>query len=171
MTHHSTGSEWLDARPRLARAYGVVAPVLLVLCLLASLFASTGVFWLTVKRGEDQRVRTASNTALLKCFDKFATDLSGSLPPVRKATQARDQATEARDKKAVQALTGDDGLKGALEKAATGSFKPADMTALLRRFGEFQAAADRVTAASRRLEQARKDNPYPPPPSKFCSLP
>lgn len=150
----------------------------LFFCIVASTFASVGVYIQSrtnaaqdATRAADQRSRTAENTSFLKCLDTYTTALSGSLPPVRSATQKRDAAVEARDKIAVDALAGEAGLRGALQKAVDETLTPADMALLLQKFAAFQKAAHQAEVASAELSQTRANNPYPPAPSKFCELP
>lgn len=164
------GIQWLENRPPVNAVYQRVALWVGIMGAVTGILAVGLGFVLLKEQSDAERARGHDRDVLISCIDRFATDLSGSLPPVRKATQARDRATEVRDATAVEALTGDDGLRGALQKAADGTFEPADMAALLEKFAEFQAAADKVTDANRELERVRKANPYPPPPSTFCDL-
>lgn len=153
-------------RRRWSSAYDRLAPFLVVLCLVASTYASISTYHQQgvnhaqqVQRDKDQAARTADNTGLIACFDKFATDLSGSLPPVRRATMKRDTALLA-------ALIGDKGLGGILVRAQQGmkSDPKQDLEDLVATF-------DALKAAASHLEKVRAANPYPPPPSKFCDLP
>lgn len=155
-------------RSRWSAVYDRLAPFLVVLCLVASTYASISTYHQQgvndaqqVQRDKDQKARTAANSALIACFDRFATDLSGSLPPVRKATAERDEAL-------LDALIGDAhhlGLGFLLVRAQDGvkSDPKKDLADLVKTFNALKAASDRLVTV-------RKANPYPPPPSKFCDL-
>lgn len=100
----------------------------------------------------EARARDADTKALLKCFDDFASDLSGGLPPVREATAATNDALSG-------ALSS---LQVGLVKVGTGTFKPSDLDSIIAAFDNYQHANDH-------LIKVREDNPYPPPPSTFCA--
>lgn len=103
-------------------------------------------------RDEQNRALSEANQALLACFDDFASDLSGGLPPVREASaEAQDQLSQALAT-----------LQAGLVKVSVGTFKPSDLAAIIREFGEYQDA-------NNELVKVRRDNPYPDPPSKFCA--
>lgn len=145
-----------DQASRWRQVYETFAPAAVVFCVACSMFASVGVFWQSrVNANQDAR-RLQDNTAFIRCFDRFATDLSGSLPPVRKATAARDQA--------LSAALGVDGLAGGFQKLNRGTFTDADLRQLIRLFLAYGVA----DAA---LAKARAENPYPVAPSKLCDLP
>lgn len=100
----------------------------------------------------ENKARDEQNKVLLDCFDDFASQLAGGLPPVREATAETNAALAA-------ALLE---LQGGLVKVGTDSFAPADLESLIAAFGRYQKANANLT-------QVRKDNPYPDPPSTFCS--
>lgn len=131
--------------------YERVAPILVVMCLLASLFASVGTYWGSRVNSAQDRARTADNTRLLACFDDFASALAGGLPPVRKATAATNTALAAAMAE----------LRAGLVKVGAGTFTGADLNRLIDAFAAYQEANDH-------LEQVRAANPYPPAPSTFC---
>lgn len=132
--------------------YDRTAPALAIICLAASLFASVGVFWNDRVNGQQDRARLADQTALLGCFDTFATDLSGGLPPVREASVQRDDALAA-------ALLA---LQDGLVKVGTETFTAADLATVIRLFDTYRRESENLT-------RVRAANPYPPPPSKFCN--
>lgn len=151
----STGRHWRSL-------YETVAPALVVFCIVCSMFASVGVFFQSRVNAEQDARRTADNTRFIRCFDKFATDLSGSLPAVRAASQVRNEAL-------ANVLIGNDEHLGLglliyrAQKGIKGDPKK-DLAALAKTFAEFQKADDH-------LLKVQKDNPYPAAPSKFCDLP
>lgn len=159
-TPPTTGSKWLDDRPALAGVYARVAPVLVIVCLLASLFSSTGVFWLNKARGDDQQQRIADNAQLLACVDDFATDLAGSLPKTRAATADRDAAL-------LDVLIGEHGLGGIVSRAQSGKPEQDPKKTL----AEFAATITALRKANERLIAVRIANPLPEAPKKFCELP
>lgn len=146
--------------------YEKVAPLLVVFCIFCSMSASVGVYiGSRTNRAQDiaareaQKDRTADNTALLACVDRFNNALAGALPPVREAGAARDEAL-------MNALIGTHGIGGLLVRAQKGEKgDPAKTLAdLLNTF-------DKLSVANANLIIVRANNPYPDPPSKFCELP
>lgn len=113
---------------------------------------------------EQNKIRDEQNRALLDCFDRFATDLSGGLPPVRKATANRDIAAGSRDD-ALQRFS-----RLLVEFVTT---PPADQDEARAQFldvvRELQSTGEALDLAQQRLQKVREANPYPPPPSSFCS--
>jgi hypothetical protein len=101
----------------------------------------------------ENKARDQYNHTLLDCFDKFATDLAGGLPPVRTATAAANDALAAA---LVQLKTG-------LTRVGLGTFTDDDLQRIIRAFDTYQHANDELT-------KVRDANPYPPPPSTFCSV-
>lgn len=138
-------------------AYERVAPALVTFCILCSMFASVGVYLQGRTNRAQDVARTEDNTAFIKCLDDYTTALAGSLPPVRKASAARDAALS-------DALGRDGGLAGGFIKAARGDFEEADLKVLIKLLLAY-------TKADKALTKARAENPYPAPPSKFCALP
>lgn len=99
----------------------------------------------------EQSARDKDTKALLKCFDDFASDLSGGLPPVRAATAESGEAlSEAMGS-----------LQQGLKKVGAGTFEDDDLSQIIGAFDAYQKA-------NRNLVQVRKENPYPPAPSTFC---
>lgn len=144
---------------RVRELYEQVAPVLAIVIMLTA-FSALGWSWQNSRAdarqdraalAENAR-RDAERTQLLDCFDRFATDLAGGLPPVREATaQANDALARAL------------GLLGkGLAKVGAGTFDEADLRGLIAAFDDYQRANDH-------LAQVRADNPYPSPPSTFCT--
>lgn len=144
MNRIQLGLDRLEENPIYAR----VAPVLAVLALVIAITA-IGWTWST------DRATTAENTRLLGCFDDFADDLTGSLPPVRDASARRDVAL------------GDvlEGIQNLLSKAVSGGENGPEAAA------ELLDDLEAYRTANEALEQARRDNPYPDPPSEFCGPP
>lgn len=147
----------MSARAR--QFYDQVAPWLM---LLIGVVAAVGIWvgasaTITNARQDAQtraesEVRDQQQKALLDCFDDFASQLAGGLPPVREASASRDDALAS-------AL---DALREGLVKAQQGGVGPSDLTAIIDSFANYQRAADDLT-------RAREENPYPEAPSAFCS--
>lgn len=102
-------------------------------------------------RAETQ-VRDQQQRALLDCFDDFASQLAGGLPPVREASAVRDDALA----KALGSLS------SGLVKVQQGGVTPDELAEIIDDFAKYQRAADDLT-------EVRAENPYPPAPSTFCS--
>lgn len=110
---------------------------------------------------QDQRVnhaqdetRIADQHTLSVCVSGILGTLVGSLPPVRNATQKRDEATRriVLDLAKVVALASEN-------KKASPAFK-----------GEFASDLFTYLTDDAAVTQARKSNPYPPTPKKLCVL-
>lgn len=134
--------------PWLVLAIGVVAAIGIMVGALATI---VNVQQNAEAKAESEQ-RDAQQKALLDCFDAFASQLADGLPPVRAASADRDDALAL-------AL---DSLREGLVKAQQGGVGPADLDSIIESFATYQRAAAELT-------QVRGDNPYPPPPSAFCS--
>lgn len=101
----------------------------------------------------ENKARDHQNSSLLACFDEFADNLAGGLPPVRAASADRDSALAAAigqlHRLIVKAVGGDEATD-------------ADIDDLLNAFEAYKKASDK-------LDDVRANNPYPEPPSEFCS--
>lgn len=100
----------------------------------------------------EQAARDKDTKALLKCFDDFASDLSGGLPPVRTATAASGDANAASWRS----------LRDGLVDISRDQFDGADLEHIITQIDAFLTANDH-------LGDVRKANPYPLPPSTFCA--
>lgn len=138
----------------LQRLYARVAPLIALLTILAAFAALVFTYTNGQNDLRDNARRDRERSQLLGCFDRFATALAGGLPPVRKASAARDDVL-------LTALT--DGLQNLLVKALAQDATPADARRLLDQLRQLQAAQDT-------LQDVRDENPYPPPPSEFCNI-
>lgn len=101
----------------------------------------------------ENKARDSYNRKLLDCFDEFASDLSGGLPPVREATAASGEALS-------QAMGS---LQLGLVKVGSGTFQDDDLQRIIAAFDAYQKA-------NQNLVKVRKENPYPPSPSEFCTV-
>lgn len=121
------------------------------------------------QRATEAKIRDEEQATLLGCFDRFATALAGSLPPVREASAYRDNATAVRDT-AMQQVARE--LGKVIRAAVEGTLDdPADdLKALSRALDRLTVAGERLDTAQAALEEARAENPYPAPPSSFCTL-
>lgn len=154
--------------------YRRIAPLLIVCALVLAIGAVTGTY---VNDRADRRrdhaiteansARIQDNADLLACFDKFATALAGGLPPVRDASAARDDARAAWED-ASNAVS--KAIEAALARAASG--QPVDgsqVPVILGAFHDLDTASAALHKANTNLDQVRAANPYPPPPSTFCT--
>lgn len=136
--------------------YERIAPMLVVVCLLASFAASVGTFAISQSQEADRQARADDQARLLMCFDDYAAASSASTIAVREASTVRDAATRARDA-AFTAL---------FEFIAT---DPGEGSAEgLRLFNALTVANADLVQAQIALAEAREDNPVPDPPSKLC---
>jgi hypothetical protein len=148
--------------------YDRVAPVLVVICLLASLFASVGTFFLARVNEAQDRQSDADKALLLKCFDRYAELQSASSVAVREASVVKDRRTAERD----DALNAEgEAFKDLVEAALTGEGIPPELVQRLSETLHDRAdAARQLDRAQAALDKAREDNPIPPAPSEFCSV-
>lgn len=93
---------------------------------------------------------------LLACFDDYAKASSSSTQVVREATKVRDEATQVRDR----------AFTDLFEYVFTDP--PEDSPEGLRLFTALTDANAALVEAQITLALARRDNPVPPPPSRFC---
>jgi hypothetical protein len=135
----------VNGRVQRSPLYRRAAPVIVVITALIAIGAV--VFSAHTSRESDRQ-----KADLLSCFDRFATDLAGGLPPVRDATAERDAANAA-----AMGSLGD-----GLVKVGAGTFKEADLKAIVAAFAAYREA-------NQKLDQVRAANPYPPAPSTFCA--
>lgn len=114
------------------------------------------------------KVRDTQNRDLLDCFDDFASALSAGLPVVRDASAKRDEMTQVRDD-AVQEFAG--AFENLLVMITTGEADGIeDLQPVTEALADLRRASRQLDRASAELEVAREENPYPPPPSKFCAI-
>lgn len=121
----------------------------------------------TITNGQQDRRADARDTAVQRCFDRWADAQSASSKAVREASAAKDVATAAFN----QALN-DEGqaFKRLVRKILAEDVQPADVQRLYETLDARDRAGRRVERAQARLDQAREDNPVPSAPSKFCSV-
>lgn len=140
--------------------YDRVAPVLVIFCLLASLFASVGIYY-------QDRQRDADRAELLKCFDQYAELQSASSVAVREASVEKDEATTLRD----DALNAEGmAFQAVVEEILAGDLTPAAVRRLAATLEVRARASRRLDVAQDNLDEARRENPVPAPPSEFCSV-
>lgn len=151
----------MNPSPTTTAIYTRVAPILMVVSLLIGIGAAVGTYVndRANVRQDHQRIidEAASSRAqqgLLECFDKFATQLAGGLPPVRAASAARDDALAAAEVE----------LRDALVDIVSGADVKHELRKLVRALNAFQTASDHLSAV-------RAANPYPPAPATFCASP
>lgn len=154
-------------RARLRAAYDRVAPILVIACLLlASLFASVGMYAQSRVNAAQDRQRAHDVQALLECFDAYASAASASSTAVRRATQVRDEATTVRD----DALNAEGrAFQTVVEHLLADAVTPGDVQVLADALAARSTAARRLDAAQAGLDRARREHPVPPP-SEFCTV-
>lgn len=121
----------------------------------------------TITNGQQDRRADARDTAVQKCFDEWADAQSASTAAVREASVAKDEATKLFN----QALN-DEGLafKSLVRRILADEVRPEDVQRLYRTLARRDRAGRGVERAQDELDKARKENPVPDAPSKFCSV-
>ena len=140
--------------------YNRAAPLLLGFCCIAVIVCSIGVAVEShtnsvqdQQRISDQKERTATIAHVTTCIREFAAELGDNLPPVRRATAARDAALR----------TAMDKLEVALERTVAKTVTASDVTSLV-------GALQRYQDATNRLIRVRSANPYPQIPAQSCQI-
>jgi hypothetical protein len=147
--------------------YDKLAPGLALLILIIALAAGVGTYFNDRAIAKANADRLSDQGDLLACFDLFATNLAGGLPPVREASAARDDARAAWEN-ASDAVS--KAIEAALARAVAG--EPTDgsqVPVILGAFHDLDVASAALDRANAHLDKVRADNPYPKPPSEFCS--
>jgi hypothetical protein len=121
----------------------------------------------TITNGQQDRRADARDTAVQRCFDRWADAQSASSTAVREASVAKDEAT----KRFNQALN-DEGaaFKKLVKKILAQDVQPTDVKKLYDTLAARDRAGRAVERAQAGLDKARKDNPVPDAPSEFCSV-
>lgn len=156
----------MTTQPKWRLLYEKIAPVLVVFCLLASLFATVGTYWGARVNAAQDRARTTDNTRLLGCFNQYAKASSESSTAVRVASVRKDAATTERDN-----TLNEEGraFLRVVDHLLADSVTPQDVQNLRDSLRLRAVAAAKLDRAQAALDTAREDNPVPPPPSTFCS--
>lgn len=141
--------------------YDRIAPALALLCLVIAIGAGIGTYVNDRANQRQDRERLEQNEQLLACFDNFADDLAGALPPVREASQRRNETISetfaALENLLIRAL------------AADGEEVPQDQA--IQILSRLAKALEAYRNADQDLQDVQDENPYPEPPSEFCDLP
>lgn len=147
--------------------YDRVAPVLVVFCLLSSLFASVGVYMTNRHAARETVARQEYQAKLLNCFDDYAAAASESSVAVREASVRKDEATSVRDD--ALAVEGE-AFQTVVEHILAGDLEPAQVKHLADTLEARAHAARLLDQAQTALDKARRENPVPKPPSQFCNV-
>lgn len=139
---------------RLRRGFDKVAPILWGFCCIAVIMCSVGVYIEARTNRAQDRQRIADNEQFTGCLLGVVKQLAGNGPPVRTATQKRDNATRAIVLDLFEVVR----LASAHQKAT-----PTLKTKFASDLASYLADDDGVTAA-------RKANPYPSSPTKLCQF-
>lgn len=139
--------------------YNRWAPAMVIGCLATVALVTVATYTNYASLESDRRAREIENRALLDCFDEYASASASTSKAVRLAAVDVDQARVTRDR----------ALQDLFEYIAS-DHQNGDIRG--RQIFTRVLVANRVLVTSqRRLDQVRKDNPVPDPPSEFCELP
>lgn len=121
----------------------------------------------TITNGQQDRRADLRDSAVQKCFDRYAQAQSASSTAVREASIVKDEAT----KRFNQALNEEGrAFKRVVARLRTRSVTPADVARLYETLEARDRAGRAVEHAQEQLDKARKENPVPSAPSTFCSV-
>lgn len=117
-------------------------------------------------RADENKARDLETSRLLKCFDQYAQAASASSSAVREASVIVDEATGIRD----DALAAEgDAFKRVVRRILAHTVTDADVKHLADTLQQRARTSRALDRAQGKLDQARRENPVPPPPSKFCN--
>lgn len=121
----------------------------------------------TITNAAQDRRADARDTAVQKCFDRWADAQSSSTAAVREASIVKDEATKVFN----QALN-DEGraFKALVANLRKRTVEPHQVQRLYRTLARRDRAGRAVERAQLVLDRVRADNPVPQAPSKFCSV-
>lgn len=115
----------------------------------------------------ENEARDKQTAVLLKCFDQYAQAQSASSSAVREASVKVDEATGVRD----DALSAEGvAFKNLVRRVLARTATKEDLRVLSETLAKRARTSRVLDRAQNELDQARKDNPVPPAPSKFCSV-
>lgn len=134
-----------------------------------------------ITNGQQERRADERDSAIQRCFDKWADAQSASSAAVRDASVVKDEATAAKDaaNRRFNMALNDEGLafKELVRKILASDVEPADVKRLYdtlderdRLGADVEVAQAKLAKAQRKLDRAREDNPVPSAPSTFCSV-
>lgn len=139
--------------------YNRWAPAMVVGCLVTVALVTIGTYVNYASLESDRREREMENSALLGCFDEYASASATTSKAVRDASVSVDEARVNRDR-ALQRL---------FEVIA--AEPPEGDPRGQRAFARLLVANRALVGTQKQLDQVRKENPVPDPPSDFCELP
>lgn len=121
----------------------------------------------TITNGQQDRRAEARDTAVQRCFDRWADAQSASSSAVREASIVKDEATKVFN----QALN-DEGqaFKVLVRRILREDVDDSDVQRLYRTLARRDRAGRAVERAQVELDKVRAENPVPQAPSKFCSV-
>ena len=121
----------------------------------------------SITNGQQDRADALRDSAVQKCFDKYAQAQSASSSAVREASVVKDEATRLFN----QALN-DEGqaFKALVRKILADAVTAEDIKRLYDTLEARDRAGRAVERAQVKLDKAREDNPVPDAPSEFCSV-
>lgn len=142
--------------------YNRWAPVIMGLCLVigagAAVIGVAGIYRTSATQQEQQR--------LLACFDRYAATSSTSSQVIRVASVRKDEATADRDD--ALNIEGQAFLQ-LTKRILAGDVTAADVKRLADALDDRARASRELDRAQDALDKARRENPIPDPPSKFCN--
>lgn len=148
---------WYDSR--FLPWYNRWAPAMVVGCLITVALVTIGTYANYASLEADRKARELENATLLDCFDEYASASAATSKAVRDAAVVVDESRVTRDR-ALQRLF----------EVIAADLPDGDPRGE-RAFGNLLLANRDLVGAQRHLDEVRKDNPVPDPPSEFCELP
>lgn len=145
---------WTNLRLRGRRLYRVIAPWVQLLCCLAVIACSVGVYVDTKTNHAQDRQHFADTTNFDGCLLGIVTTLTTNGPPVRHATSVKDAALG-------QVI---------LDLGQAADFRHRDVTPSQGFVTKFRADVLAYRSAAASLNAARKSHPYPKAPLKGCQF-
>lgn len=135
----------------------------------------------TITNGRQDARANERDTAVQRCFDKWADAQAASSSAVRDASVVKDEATAVKDaaNRRFNKALNDEGkaFKVLVRKILADEVTPRDIKRLYDtldardRLGrDVERAQAELAKAQRQLDKARQENPVPSAPSEFCSV-
>jgi hypothetical protein len=135
----------------------------------------------TITNGRQDARADARDSAVQRCFDRWADAQSASSSAIRDASIVKDEATAKKDEasRRFNKALNDEGqaFKALVRKILVRDMEPADVRRLYDTLDErdrlgrvVEDAQAELAKAQRKLSKAREENPVPDAPSTFCSV-
>lgn len=155
----SESETYARVAPWLTLAIGCIAALGVVVAAIASVQSANA--------SAEARGVSKANAVLVGCLNRYADASASTSQAVRDASAKVTTATIARDTALdVEGVA----FLDLVEALRAEKYEPAILEALSESLKDRAAAALVLAQAQADLEQARADNPVPPPPTVFCEL-